>query len=157
MKTAIEIYDSSNREEIGSYFIALDGLGQQGQLAKLLLRAQRTGERERRAAQQPDASPYGDYLRLMHSRNDFAVRELIMFCTEPWHNKGFSIKKFKYGIRVIIRKRHAFRFRKVDQGRRWQGDSANLEPICDYCDELMKGHYGESKHTGKLFGWPTAI
>lgn len=157
---AHEIFESQEKNDIGAYFIALDEIGLAGKLAHYLLRAQRTGDRELKAAKHPGASPYEDYLRFMHSRNDFAIRELLMFCTEPWHMKALAhvrLKRFKYGIRLTMRNQPAIRFRRIDG--RWRGDESNLGPICAYCDGLMRDNdVNESKpQSGRLFSWPTAI
>jgi hypothetical protein len=156
MKTAHEIFLSSVRQEIGDFYVRLDEIGPMGQLAKHLLRCQRNGDREHKAAQHPEASPYEDYLRLMHSRNEFAITGMRTFCTEEENVKLVTIRKYSYGLRVKIRNYPFIRFRHIDN--RWKGDESNLQPICELCDRLMtEAHDGNAQYAGKLFSWPPAV
>lgn len=153
MKTALDIYNTSDRFVIQAYYEALTQMGTKGKLAMLLLRAQRTQARYQRAAENPP--PDGQYLKLVMNRNEYAIAELVKFCqlhlSDP--KLRITLHDYKYGIRIVIRRHAALRFRaKSGTAGKWTGDEKNLAPICAYCDELMREEYGT---TGRLFGGQT--
>lgn len=141
MKTAHEIYSSSDPHLITAYYDALETLGLQGNFAKKLLSAQRTQARYQKAAANPP--PDGDYLRYVRNRNEYAIADLVKFCLAHRHELPIRLRDFKYGVRVTIRSFAALRFRAQGAPGKWTGDEANLVPICEFCDALMR-EYAES-------------
>jgi len=151
MKTALEIYTSSDRHLIHAYYEALQATGYKGELAMLLLRAQKTQARVQRAQINPPKD--GDYLRLLLNRNEWAIAELLKFCLAHRSQLPITLRDFKYGIRIRILRHASLRFRSAGAPGKWTGDEKNLDPICAYCDELMSTEYGS---TGRLFTGNTA-
>jgi hypothetical protein len=148
---AIEVYNTQKRSEIDDYMAALKPFNERGKLGAWLLLAQRSQWQVQKVLAHEVVDP--DYLRLKHLRNNFAIQRLIDYCVEHQAKLNLTIKFYKYGIRVTLRREAMIRFRRVEE--EWRGDDANLAPICDYCDRMVHPHarttHGATKRPGEVF------
>ena len=156
MKTALEVFASQAKKgsdpDVTAFYASLKRRGAAGELGEYMLLAQRSHDRLKRVHTYDVQDP--DYERLLRSRNNFNIARLIDFCIKEQNRLNISLKRFKYGIRITLRREATIRFRHV--GDFWTGDDANLQPICSYCDKQVANDRDDDR-SGKVLSWPAAI
>jgi hypothetical protein len=153
MKTAQQIFDSTTRDGMDEYFAALDVWGASGKLAAYLLLAQRATDRLDKARINPPS--HAQWLRYKRAQTHYALTRLVEFCQSTRPGVPFTLKSFKYGIRIKLRGQPSIRFRKVGEDD-WTGDRENLPVIIELC-EGMVAHGRTDDRLRTLLKWPTAV
>jgi len=134
--TALEAFASQAKRgtdpNVTAFYSALILHGAAGELGQHLLLAQRSHDRLQRLYKREVIDP--DYERLLQGRNNTQIKNLLEFCLKEHSRLNIVLKKFKYGIRITLRREAVIRFRHI--GNYWTGDDANFQPILDYCDRV---------------------